>query len=77
MAEFHVHGSRAVVNELHLSLLSIKNVDLRTLVSLKLAFLNGRIILTQAEGIGDLISSETEIQMEQALKYYKVGLFKV
>ena len=35
---------------------------------LKLAFQNGKINLLKAESIGDLISSETEIQMKQALK---------
>ena len=34
----------------------------------KLAFLNGKINLLKAESIGDLISAETEIQRQQALK---------
>ena len=34
----------------------------------KLAFQNGKINLLQAESIADLISSETEIQRQQAIK---------
>ena len=34
----------------------------------KLAFQNGKINLLKAEGIADLISSETEIQRRQAIK---------
>ena len=34
----------------------------------KIAFLNGKINLIKAESISDLISSETEIQRQQAIK---------
>jgi tRNA modification GTPase len=69
MAEIHVHGSKAVVEALHASLLSIENCRLAEPGEFtKLAFQNGKINLLQAESIADLISSETEIQRQQAIK---------
>jgi len=69
LAEFHVHGSRAVVNALHLSISKIKNCRLAEPGEFtKRAFQNGKINLLKAESIGDLISSETEIQRKQAVK---------
>ena len=69
MAEFHVHGSKAVVEALHASISKIKNCRIAEPGEFtKLAFLNGKINLLEAEGISDLISSETEIQRKQAIK---------
>jgi len=69
LAEFHVHGSRAVINAMHLSISKIKNCRLAEPGEFtKKAFQNGRINLLKAESIADLISSETEIQRKQALK---------
>ena len=69
LAEFHVHGSRAVVNAMHLSISKVKNCRLADPGEFtKRAFQNGRINLLKAESIADLISSETEIQRKQALK---------
>ena len=69
LAEFHVHGSRAVVNAMHLAISKIKNCRLAEPGEFtKKAFQNGKINLLKAESIGDLISSETEIQRKQALK---------
>ena len=69
MAEIHVHGSKAVVEALHASLLCIENCKLAEPGEFtKLAFQNGKINLLQAESIADLISSETEIQRQQAIK---------
>ena len=69
MAEIHVHGSKAVVEALHASLLCIENCRLAEPGEFtKLAFQNGKINLLQAESIADLISSETEIQRQQAIK---------
>ena len=69
MAEFHVHGSRAVIDAMHLS---ISNIDGCRLAEpgefTKIAFQNGKINLLKAESISDLISSETEIQRQQAIK---------
>ena len=69
MAEFHVHGSRAVVNALHSSIKEIKNCRLAEPGEFtKLAFQNGKINLLKAESIADLISAETELQRKQAIK---------
>ena len=69
MAEFHVHGSRAVINEIQNSLSKIPNLRLAEAGEFtKLAFQNGKINLLKAESIADLISSETEIQRRQAIK---------
>ena len=69
MAEIHVHGSKAVVDALHRSLSNIENCRLAEPGEFtKLAFQNGKINLLKAESIADLISSETEIQRQQAIK---------
>jgi len=69
LVEFHVHGSRAVVNALHLSISKIKNCRLAEPGEFtKRAFQNGKINLLKAESVADLISSETEIQRKQAVK---------
>ena len=69
MAEIHVHGSKAVVDALHSTLSSIENCRLAEPGEFtKLAFQNGKINLLKAESIADLISSETEIQRQQAIK---------
>jgi len=69
LAEFHVHGSRAVVAALHVSISNVKNCRLAEPGEFtKRAFQNGRINLMKAESIGDLISAETEIQRKQAVK---------
>jgi len=69
LAEFHVHGSRAVVTALHTSISNVENCRLAEPGEFtRRAFQNGRINLLKAESIGDLISSETEIQRKQALK---------
>ena len=69
MAEFHVHGSRAVIKEIQNSLSQIPNLRLAEAGEFtKLAFQNGKINLLKAESISDLISSETEIQRQQAIK---------
>ena len=72
MAEIQVHGSKAVVDALHSSLSDIENCRLAEPGEFtKLAFQNGKINLLKAESIADLISSETEIQRQQAIKIMK------
>ena len=69
MAEFHVHGSKAVIDALHSSIKEIKNCRLAEPGEFtKLAFQNGKINLLKAESIADLISAETELQRKQAIK---------
>ena len=69
MAEFHIHGSKAVIDALHSSISQIENCRLAEPGEFtKLAFQNGKINLLKAESIADLISAETEIQRQQAVK---------
>ena len=69
MAEFHVHGSIAVVEAIHASVSKIGNCRLAEPGEFtKLAFQNGKINLLKAESISDLISAETEMQRHQAIK---------
>ena len=68
LLEFHVHGSRAVIEAVQSSLSKIENCRVAEPGEFtKIAFENGKINLLETEGIGDLISSETEIQRRQAL----------
>jgi len=69
MAEIQVHGSKAVIDALHMSISNIENCRLAEPGEFtKLAFQNGKINLLKAESVADLISSETEIQRQQAIK---------
>jgi len=69
MAEIQVHGSKAVIDALHTSISYIENCRLAEPGEFtKLAFQNGKINLLKAESVADLISSETEIQRQQAIK---------
>ena len=69
MAEIQVHGSKAVIDAIHFSISNIKNCRLAEAGEFtKLAFQNGKINLLKAESIADLISAETEIQRQQAIK---------
>ena len=69
MVEFHVHGSISVVQAIQQSLAQIENCRLAEPGEFtKIAFQNGKINLLKAESIADLISSETEIQRQQAIK---------
>ncbi len=69
MAEIQVHGSKAVIDALHSDISKIENCRLAEPGEFtKLAFQNGKISLLKAESIADLISSETEIQRQQAVK---------
>ena len=69
MAEFHVHGSKAVIDAISLSISKIHGCRLAEPGEFtKIAFQNGKINLLKAESISDLIASETEIQRQQAIK---------
>ena len=69
MAEFHIHGSKAVIDALHQAISKIENCRLAEPGEFtRIAFQNGKIDLLKAESIADLISSETELQRQQAIK---------
>lgn len=68
-AEIHLHGGRAVVSACF-SALSVLD-GFRTAEAgefTKRAFDNGKIDLTEAEGLADLISAETEMQRKLAIQ---------
>ena len=72
MAEIHVHGGKSVVLAVQKEISTITNCRLAEPGEFtKLAFQNGKINLLKAESIGDLISAETEIQRQQAIKVMK------
>jgi len=68
LAELHTHGSRAVVSEVIEAVLSLGGTRLAEPGEFaRRAFENGKLDLTQVEGLADLISAETEAQRRQAL----------
>ena len=69
LAEFHIHGSNAVISYFLSVLAEQENCRLAEPGEFtKLAFQNNKIDLIEAESIGDLIHSETELQRQQAVK---------
>jgi len=69
LAEFHVHGSNAVITKFLKVLSEQSNCRLAEPGEFtKIAFQNNKIDLLEAESIGDLIHSETELQRQQAIK---------
>ena len=71
VAEFHVHGSPAIIELLLKELSKIKG--LRPAEGgefTKQAYINGKLNILQVEGLSNLIKSETENQRKQALKNY-------
>ena len=67
LAEFHVHGSNAIISYFLKVLSSQKNCRMAEPGEFtKIAFQNNKIDLLKAESIGDLIHSETELQRKQA-----------
>ena len=68
LVELHVHGGRAVVAAVEAALATLP--DLRRAEPgefTRRALANGRIDLAEAEGLGDLLSAETELQRRAAL----------
>ena len=68
LVEFHVHGGRAVVAAVEAAL--GRQPGLRRAEPgefTRRALTNGRIDLAEAEGLGDLLSAETELQRRAAL----------
>lgn len=68
LAEFHLHGGRAVVAAFLDAATTLPDVRLALAGEFtRRAFENGRIDLTEAEGLADLISAETEAQRRMAV----------
>ena len=69
MAELHVHGGRAVIAGVLAALGGIEGCRLAEPGEFaRRAFTNGKIDLTAAEGIADLVDAETAAQRRQALR---------
>jgi tRNA modification GTPase len=72
VAEFHVHGGRAVLAALFDSLLALKDVRAAEPGEFtRRAFENGKLDLTEAEALDDLIHADTDRQRRQALRQLK------
>ena len=75
VAEFHVHGGLAVVAALADALAALPGLRPADPGEFtRRAFTAGRLDLTEAEGIADLIAAETEAQRRQALRQMEGGL---
>ena len=72
VAEFHVHGGRAVLTTVFAGLASLENMRAAEPGDFtRLAFENGKLDLTEAEGLDDLIHADTDRQRRQALRQLK------
>lgn len=72
VAEFHVHGGRAVLSAVFAALSQIDNVrPAEPGEFTRRAFENGKLDLTEAEGLDDLIHADTDRQRRQALRQLK------
>ncbi len=77
IAEFQLHGGRAVIQKI-LTALKDSNADMRYAEPgefSKRAYLNGKIDLTKAEAIADLVAAETDAQAEIAANQLGGGLY--
>jgi len=75
VVEFQCHGGRAVVDAVLGALAEIDGLHLAQPGEFtRRAFENGRIDLTEAEGLADLIDAETESQRKAALAMAEGGL---
>lgn len=72
IVEIHSHGSKAVISSLLENLGSIEGFRLAEPGEFsKRAFYNGKMDLTEAEGLADLIDAETSEQQKYALRQIK------
>ena len=72
VAEFHIHGGRAVLAALFAALSWFENVRAAEPGEFtRRAFENGKLDLTEAEGLDDLIHADTDRQRRQALRQLK------
>ncbi|RXT43672.1 tRNA uridine-5-carboxymethylaminomethyl(34) synthesis GTPase MnmE [Bosea sp. Tri-44] len=75
VAEFHIHGSRAVLSRLLAVLTGLPGLRLAEAGEFtRRAFEAGKLDLAAVEGLADLIDSETEWQRRQALRQMEGAL---
>ena len=77
VAEFHLHGGRAVLEAVADALLDLGLRLAEPGEFSRRAFLNGRLDLIQAEAISDLVAAETAGQRRQALRQMEGALGRV
>lgn len=76
-AELHLHGSRATIAAVLRALSEIDSLRLAHPGEFtRRALENGRMDLTEVEGLADLIDAETEAQRQQALRVFSGALGK-
>jgi len=76
MVELYIHGSMAIAEGIVRASIDAGAVGAGRGEFTKRAFLNGKMDLTQAEGIADLINSETDAQIRAAQSLVEGGLFR-
>ena len=74
VAEFHTHGSLAVIEAMADAFTAAGARQAGPGEFTRRAFDNGRMDLTEAEGLADLIDADTESQRRQALRQMQGGL---
>jgi tRNA modification GTPase len=74
MAELHVHGGRAVAAAATAALVAAGAIPARPGEFARRAFEAGRLDLTQAEAVADLVDAETEGQRRQAMRQMQGAL---
>jgi tRNA modification GTPase len=78
IVEYHLHGGRAVIDSLIAALAAQKSHRLAEPGEFtRRAFENGKVDLTEAEAVADLINAETEAQKHQALSQMEGALSKL
>jgi tRNA modification GTPase len=77
VAEFHLHGGRAVLDGVADTLLDLGLRVAEPGEFSRRAFLNGRMDLVQAEGLSDLVAAETAGQRRQALRQMEGALGRI
>ncbi|XP_064621037.1 tRNA modification GTPase GTPBP3, mitochondrial-like [Lineus longissimus] len=76
--ELHIHGGSAVITSVLEALEKIPGLrHAEAGEYTKRAFQNGKLDLTEVEGLADLIHAETEAQRKQALRQMEGGLSKL
>ena len=75
LAELHLHGGRAVIAAVLDALAALPGLAPAPPGAFtRRAFANGRIDLTEAEGLADLLAADSEFQRRQALQVAEGGL---
>ena len=76
-AELHLHGGTAILAGVTDALVALGCRPAEPGEFTRRAFLHGKLDLTQAEAIGDLISAETAVQRRQALRQAEGALSRL